>query len=114
MSMHSDDRDMMESLPHYKSKYEAAKKINVYFIPAFDERRNEDMYYYAIASAQLHEQMMYCLEKGDIPHFAVIVEKGYGIPSQEIKAKIKSYYGFDHDMYANNDNKSLEGMATAG
>lgn len=107
------DRDMMENLPHYKLKYEEAKKINVYFIPAYDESVNKDMYYYAIASAQLHEQMMYCLEKGDIPHFAVIVEKGYGLPSQEIKAKIKSYYGFDHDFYANNDNKSPGNLATA-
>lgn len=100
------DQDMMESLPHYKSKYEAAKKINVYFIPAFDEKRNEDMYYYAIASAMLHEQMMSCLNKGDIPHFAVVVEKGYGQPSQEVKTKIKSYYGFDHDYYASNDNRA--------
>lgn len=112
--MSDQERDMMESLPHYKAKYEAAKKINVYFIPAFDEKQNKDMYYYAIASAQLHEQMMHCLAKGDIPHFAVVVEKGYGIPSQETKAKIKSYYGFDHDMYANNDNRVAENRATAG
>lgn len=105
------NQDMMESLPHYKSKYEAAKKINVYFVPAFDEQRKENMYYYAIASAQLHDQMMYCLEKGDIPHFAVIVEKGYGAPTPEIKSKIKSYYGFDHDMHANNDNNSGDARA---
>jgi hypothetical protein len=106
--MLNSDQDMMESLPHYKSKYEAAKKINVYFIPAYDELKKERMYYYAIASAMLHEQMMSCLEKGDIPHFAVIVEKGYGEPSPQIKTKIKDYYGFDHDFYASNDNSRLE------
>jgi len=106
--MENAEQDMMETLPHYKSKYEAAKKINVYFIPAFDEKSKEDMYYYAIASAMLHEQMMNCLEKGDIPHFAVVVEKGYGQPTTDVKAKIKSYYGFDHDYYASNDNKLVE------
>lgn len=94
------ERDMMQNLPHYKSQYEAAKKINVYYIPAFDENRDEAMYFYAIASALLHDKMMYCLEKGDIPHFAVIVEKGYGIPTSNVKEKIKSYYGFDHDYLA--------------
>jgi hypothetical protein len=95
---------MMENLPHYKSKYEAAKKINVYFIPALDEERGEKLYFYAIASASLHDQMMYCLQKGEIPHFAVIVEKGAGEPTAAVKNKIKDYYGFDHDYYASNDN----------
>ncbi|MDE3061302.1 MAG: hypothetical protein KGJ06_09850 [Pseudomonadota bacterium] len=96
-----------ENLPHYKSKYDAWKKIKVYFIPAFDKERGEKMYFYAIASATLHDQMMDSLRHGDIPHFAVIVEKGYGDPTPEVKAKIKDYYGFDHDYYAGlnaNDN----------
>ena len=97
------DQDMMENLPHYKSKYEAAKKIDVYYIPAFDEGRGEEMYYYAIASALLAEQMMGCLKKGFIPHFAVIVEKGYGTPTREVKEKIRDYYGFDHDFQSMNN-----------
>ena len=94
---------MMEQLPYYKQKYEEAKKINVYFIPATDERSGEDVYFYAIASQSLHNEMMYSIGKGDIPFFAVVVEKGKGKPSLEVKDKIKAYYGFDHDRYANSD-----------
>lgn len=88
---------MMELLPHYRAKYNAAKKINVYFIPAIDERDGKEIYFYAIASQALHEEMMRCIHKGDIPHFAVVVEKGVGHPAAEVKDKIKAYYGFDHD-----------------
>lgn len=87
----------MEKLPHYRTKYDAAKKIHVYFIPAIDQHTKQRMYFYAITSAVLHEEMMRCLKLGDIPHFAVVVEKGDGEPTQEIKEKIKLYYGFDHD-----------------
>jgi hypothetical protein len=99
--MRPDETSIMENLPHYRDKYEAAKKINVYFIPAKDERDNSDVYFYAIASQSLHEQMMYSIDKGDIPFFAVVVEKGTGKPNLEVKDKIKAYYGFDHDKYAN-------------
>ena len=92
--------DMMEQLPHYRAQYDAAKKIHVYFVPAFDKQRNEKIYFYAIASELLHEEMMRCLKHGDIPHFAAVVDKGTGEPSAEVKAKIKAYYGFDHDHYA--------------
>ena len=99
--MRPDDSSIMENLPHYRDKYESAKKINVYFIPANDERTGEELYFYAIASASLHQQMTLCIDKGDIPYFAVVVEKGAGKPSTEVKDKIKAYYGFDHDKYAN-------------
>ena len=95
----SDPDNIMESLPHYRAKYDAAKKIHVYFIPALDNERKEKMYFYAIASEMLHQEMMRCLKQGDIPHFAVVVQKGYGSPTDEVKAKIKAYYGFDHDFY---------------
>ncbi|MFW0776977.1 MAG: hypothetical protein ACN2B6_04585 [Rickettsiales bacterium] len=98
--MSDSDQDMMQDLPHYRSKYEEAKKVHVYFIPAFDEKRKKDIYYYAIASAMLHEATLKCLQKGYIPDFAVVVEKGDGLPpSDETKEKIKSYYGFDHTLY---------------
>jgi len=89
--------NMMEQLPHYRAKYDAAKKIHVYFIPAVDKQRGGKIYFYAIASELLHDEMMRCLKLGDIPHFAVVVEKGTGEPTAETKAKIKTYYGFDHD-----------------
>lgn len=99
--MQQDDTSIMENLPHYRRQYEEAKKINVYFIPAVDEISGDDLYFYAIASTSLHNEMMYSIGKGDIPYFAVVVEKGRGKPSIEVKDKIKSYYGFDHDKYAN-------------
>lgn len=93
----------MENLPHYRSKYDAAKKVHVYFIPAIDKRTNKNIYFYAIASELLHNEMMRCLSYGDIPHFAVIVEKGIGLPPpEEIKQKIKEYYGFDHNHHDDN------------
>ncbi len=94
----TDDEFMVERLPHYRAKYEAAKKIHVYYIPAKNKASGKKLYFYAIASSLLHEEMLRCLKCGDIPHFAVVVEKGEGEPDAEIKAKIKAYYGFDHDV----------------
>ena len=91
------DDSMMEKLPHYRAKYDAAKKIHVYYIPAHDEKTAQEIYFYAIASETLHSEMMRCIKQGDIPHFAVVVEKGAGKPNADVKAKIKAYYGFDHD-----------------
>ncbi len=95
--MAPDNDNMMEHLPHYRAKYDAAKKIHVYYIPAVDQKTNGKIYFYAIASEMLHDEMMCCIKLGDIPHFAVVVEKGQGAPTTEVKEKIKAYYGFDHD-----------------
>jgi hypothetical protein len=91
---------MMQQMPHYREKYDAAKKIHVYFIPGIDKQSSQKIYFYAIASELLHEQMMRCLKDGNIPDFAVVVQKGAGDPAPDIKAKIKAYYGFDHDEAA--------------
>src|SRR4051812_23779368 len=96
-------QNMMEKLPHYQKKYDEWKQIRVYYIKSFDSDRNEKMYFYAIANASLHDKMLLSLKDGNIPHFAVIVEKGYGDPTPEVKAKMKTYYGFDHDRYANDN-----------
>lgn len=90
---------MMHQMPHYRAKYDAAKKIHVYFVPGVDTRSGEKIYYYAIASELLHDQMLRCLKDGNIPDFAVVVDKGTGEPTPDTKAKIKAYYGFDHDEY---------------
>jgi hypothetical protein len=105
--------DMMEKLPHYRAKYDAAKKIHVYYIPARDQQAGAKMYFYAIASELLHEDMMKSLKHGDIPHFAVVVAKGQGEPTDEVKERIKSYYGFDHDYYAANDDGMPVSSASA-
>ena len=94
------DQFMMERLPHYRSKYDEAKKIHVYFIPARNTRTSQPLYFYAIASSMLHDEMLRCLKHGDIHDFAVVVEKGEGAPNAETKEKIKAYYGFDHDSVA--------------
>lgn len=98
--MNADTPDnFMERLPHYRAMYDAAKKIHVYFIPAIDQKDKQPMYFYALASEMLHAEMLQSLKMGVIPHFAVVVEKGTGEPSAEVKAKIKAYYGFDHDYW---------------
>lgn len=108
-----DHHSMMQDLPHYREKYEAQKKINVYYIPGHDSEKDMPMFFYAIASATLHDDMMVSLAAGDIPSFAVVVEKGYGEPTKEIKEKIKLHYGFDHDLLANNDNTQAPDSKTA-
>src|SRR4051812_14536129 len=100
--MSDDLENMMEKLPHYRAAYNAAKKIHVYFVPAIDKDRGEKMYFYAIASELLHDKTMACLKHhGVIPDFAAVVEKGYGEPPKEVKAKMKAFYGFDHDALVN-------------
>lgn len=92
--------NMMERLPHYRAKYDAAKKIHVYYVPGFDTENKQRIYFYAIASEMLHSEMMRSLKTGEIPHFAVVVAKGTGEPTDEVKERIKAYYGFDHDAVA--------------
>ncbi len=109
-----DHHSIMQDLPHYRDRYEAAKKVNVYFVPAYDQVEKEMAFFYVLASAALHDKMVKSLESGTIPDFAVIVESGYGDPSFEVKDKIKTTYGFDHDLHANNDNiEKMQKYATA-
>src|SRR5438067_2054605 len=80
------------------NKIDKSKKINVYFIPGLDTKDGSQVYFYAIASMTLHDKMMQSLRNGDIPGFAVIIEKGHGEPTEEVKRKMKDHYGFDHDQ----------------
>jgi hypothetical protein len=93
-------------LERFQFHHAKAKKIHVYFVPGVDERTGRKIYFYAIASALLHEEMLCCLKLGDIPHFAVVVEKGEGEPTAGVKTRIRDYYGFDHDSYAAGGNAS--------
>lgn len=93
----------------FESQQNLWKQIRVYFIRGLDKTTNERAYFYAIAHHSLHEKMMLSLnEDGNIPNFAVIVEKGYGDPTPEVKAKMKNFYGFDHDRYANDQPDNRE------
>ena len=81
--------------------YNGWKQIRVYFVRSFDDRLKRRVYFYAVVEAPRHDEMMLSLNDGNIPDFAVIVEKGFDDPTPEMKAKMKEYYGFDHDRYAN-------------
>jgi hypothetical protein len=92
----------------FRQRLADERKVNVYFIPG-KNKSGEKTFLYALASAALHEQFIESVKKYDeVPDFAVIVENGIGDPTPEIKAKIKSYYGFDHDLLANNDNVAID------
>lgn len=87
----------------FNERLQAEKRVNVYYIPGTNNA-GERTFIYAVVSAALHDRFWEALKQGIIPDFAVIVEMGRGEPTDEVKAKIKAYYGFDHDLHANNDN----------
>ena len=76
----------------------AWKRCKVYYIPAFDRAEQRRVFFYAIASAALHDKMIQSLSHGDLPPFAVIVAKGIGEPSTDMKHYVRDYYGFDHEF----------------
>ena len=61
----------------------------MYFIRSFDDKLKRRVYFYAVVEAPRHDEMMLSLNDGNIPDFAVIVEKGYDDPTPEVKAKMK-------------------------
>ena len=90
----------MASSDHYYSKrYNEEKQIRVYYLP-IELHEGGQKYMYVAASSLLHEQFMSALEMKQIPDFAVVVARGDGQPSNDIKQKMKQFYGFDHDAFA--------------
>lgn len=85
----------MEQHDHYRRLHDAQKMVNVYYLTCEDST-GKPIYAYVCANAMLHDNFMAAIEKSVIPDFAVVVEKGYGIPGDAVKEKMKSYYGFDH------------------
>ena len=59
----------------------------------------ERHYFYVAASALLHEEFAKAMEFNQIPDFAVVVADGEGEPTDDVKAKMLEYYGFDHSVY---------------
>ena len=86
---------------------EHAKAVSVYFVPG-KVKDGRSTYVYAVVRASLNERFLQALQQGIIPDFAVVVESGYGEPTEEVKQKMKKYYGFDHDDCAN-ENYELAG-----
>jgi hypothetical protein len=83
-----------------KEEMNEFKNIRVYFVRSFDSVAREKCYFYAIAHGSLHDEIVESLsEKGVIPDFAVIIARGYGDPTNEVKDMIKHCYGFDHDKH---------------
>ncbi len=95
----------------YAERLQEEKQTLTFFITTQDTATNQSYYYYLVISALLYDRFVKAMEMGVIPDFAVIVERGPGMPSQAIKDKMKLYYGFDHDKQVeegnfpfNNDN----------
>lgn len=82
----------------YAKRYAQESQVNVYYLPMHDTR-GRPYYFYVIINALLQEQFERALELDQIPDFAVVVRQGPGHPSDEIKAQMKKFYGFDHDLY---------------
>ena len=81
----------------YRDQLAREKQVRVYFVPAFDQRHQRRVYFYLVASAMLDDRMQEAISKGIVPDFAVVAEKGFDEPTEEVKARVKKYYNFDHD-----------------
>jgi hypothetical protein len=80
----------------HTKRLEQERKVTIYYIPVnMLDGRSE--YLFVASSALLHEQFMAALEFNQIPDFAVIVAHGEGEPNEDVKLKLKHYYGYDHD-----------------
>lgn len=89
-----DPFDLDRALPSHQARLALEKKVNVYFVPGHDKHGNPS-YIYAVCSAMLHEQFMECARDGGIPDYAVVVARGDGEPTAEVKERIKLLYGWD-------------------
>lgn len=83
---------------HYAKRYAEERKINIYFLQ-MKNAEGERHYFYVAASALLHEQFANAVEMNQIPDFSVVVADGEGEPTEEVRHKMKEYYGFDHAVY---------------
>lgn len=88
--------ELDRALPSHQARLAAEKKTNVYFVPGTDRNGNPN-YVYAVCSSMLHDEFVSAVRDGVVPDYAVVVEIGNGEPSQQVKDKIKLYYGFDTD-----------------
>lgn len=86
----------LEDHSYYRTLYDAQKSVNIYFLTSEDKKSGQPVFCYVCANAMLHDEFMQSIKMAIIPHFAVVVEKGYGAPDDTVKEKMKSYYGFDH------------------
>lgn len=88
------DWDLHDVIPSFRARLANEKKIHVYYIPGKD-RVGQPTYLYAVASASLHAEFMESVTRfGEVPDFAVIVQIGYGEPSEDVKKKMSEYYGY--------------------
>jgi hypothetical protein len=58
------------------------------------------MFVYGISYISRRDEFIkYINETGNVPDYVIVVAKGYGEPSEEVKGMMKAYYGFDHDEH---------------
>lgn len=86
----------------YAKRLEEERRVKIYYIPVTLGNGSKE-YVYAAASALLHDQFVAALEYNQLPDFAVVIAYGEGEPTDEIKQKMKTLYGFEHDA-PDNDN----------
>jgi hypothetical protein len=84
----------MDDYAEYKKSKDQI--INIYFVPGTDST-GQRTYSFCVIDASLDKKFFQALEAGYFPNFAVIVESGYGVPSEAVKAKMKRYFDFDLD-----------------
>lgn len=87
----------------YAARLSEERKVNLYYIP-INMKDGSKHYAYVAASALLHDQFIAAIEMNQVPDFSVIVERGQGEPTLEVKQRMKEFYGFVHSDDSDNDN----------
>lgn len=93
--------EVQMKLESHREQKALEAQITVYYLETFETSTQRECYFYMVCMSVLNEKMLNCLVANEYPDFALIVAKGYGKPTQEVKAKIREYYGFDHDIDEN-------------
>ena len=82
----------------YAKRLAEERKTNVYYLP-ITTKDGRNHYSYIIVSALLHEKFVQAVEMNQVPDYAVVIERGFGEPSDDVKKKMKDFYGFDHAIH---------------
>ena len=97
----------------YEKRLKEERKTNVYYLP-ITTRDGRNHYSYIVVSALLHEQFVKAVEMNQVPDYAVVVERGFGEPTDQVKKKMKDFYGFDHAMHEQQVTERREKLAAGG
>lgn len=90
----------------YAKRLEEEKKIKIFYIP-FTLGDGSQYYAYIAVSALLEKQFIEAIEYNQIPDYSVVIARGPGNPPQDLKDRMKQFYGFDHEEYLNQVSEQL-------